>query len=281
MGCSMTQGVGCYDTSTFDIDEVKGWENFKLNFNKPKTYKNFKDIRLINKKNEKRFLEYSWGSILQEKLKYDCFINMGIGGSSTSGQVKLFYEKLSYLKSLVEYDVLLVWLLPVPYRFSFYTKGTNADVMPGSHAWHEKTNYSKIDDAYIKFIEDLWYDSFLEQKFYKDIIKLSAEHLGFKFLYTSVVDQVNNPCISLFNSMFEDDCNLSLLNKEPLCPSEDKNPELFSVLMCHHPNEKGYKLIGEGIFERIKLYDSSLLNNITPNSYFKEWNGAYESKNFI
>ena len=37
----------------------------------------------------------------------------------------------------------------------------------------------------------------------------------------------------------------------------------------------------EGIFERIKLYDSSLLNNITPDSYFKEWNGAYESKNFI
>ena len=81
--------------------------------------------------------------------------------------------------------------------------------------------------------------------------------------------------------MFEDDCNLSLLNKEPLCPSEDKNPELFSVLMCHHPNEKGYKLIGEGIFERIKLYDSSLLNNITPDSYYKEWNGTYESKNFI
>ena len=26
---------------------------------------------------------------------------------------------------------------------------------------------------------------------------------------------------------------------------------------------------------------SSLLNNITPDSYFKEWNGAYESKNFI
>ena len=32
MGCSMTQGVGCYDTSTFDIEEVKGWKNFKLDF---------------------------------------------------------------------------------------------------------------------------------------------------------------------------------------------------------------------------------------------------------
>ena len=75
MGCSMTQGVGCYDTSTFDYEEVKGW-----NFNKPETSKNFKDVRSINKKNEKRFLKYSWGSILQEKLKYDNFVNMGIGG---------------------------------------------------------------------------------------------------------------------------------------------------------------------------------------------------------
>lgn len=276
MGCSMTQGVGCYDTSTFDYEEVKGW-----NFNKPETSKNFKDVRSINKKNEKRFLKYSWGSILQEKLKYDNFVNMGIGGSSTSGQVKLFYEKLPYIKSLKKYDVLLIWLLPVPFRFSFYTKGTNADVMPGSHAWHEKTKYSKIDEAYIKFTENLWYDSFLEQKFYKEIIKLSSKHLGFKFLYTSVIDQVDCPYIDMFNKIFEDDLNLSLLINKPLCPSEAKNPELFSPLLCHHPNEKGYKLIAEGIFKRIKLYDKSLLCKKAPNSYLKEWNGDYVNKNLI
>ena len=66
--------------------------------------------------------------MLQEKLKYDRYVNMGIGGSSTSGQVKLFYEKLSFIESLKEYDVLLVWLLPIPFRFSFYTQGANADV---------------------------------------------------------------------------------------------------------------------------------------------------------
>ena len=78
MGCSMTEGRGSYDPTTF----TSLGEN----------------IRLVNKKNEKRFLKYSWGSVLQEKLKYDRYVNMGIGGSSTSGQVKLFYEKLSFIE---------------------------------------------------------------------------------------------------------------------------------------------------------------------------------------
>ena len=171
MGCSMTEGRGSYDPTTF----TSLGEN----------------IRLVNKKNEKRFLKYSWGSVLQEKLKYDRYVNMGIGGSSTSGQVKLFYEKLSFIESLKEYDVLLVWLLPIPFRFSFYTQGANADIIPGSVAYHDKTEDSEIDKAYIKFLDDLWHDSFLEQNFYKNIIKLSTEYLGFKFLYTSVVDQVD------------------------------------------------------------------------------------------
>ena len=276
MGCSLTQGFGCYDLTTINFEKLKGWD-----FLYPETEKQRKFIRSIHKKNEKRFLENSWGSVLQEKLKYDRFVNMGRGGSSTSGQVKLFYEKLPYIKSLKEYDVLLIWMLPIPFRFSFYTNGINTDVMPGSHAWHPKWIDSKIDEAYVKFIQNLWFDSFLEQKFYKDIIKLSAEHLGFKFLFTSVVDEVNNPNISLFYNMFKDDSNISSLINKPLFPKEDKNPELFSVLLCHHPNEKGYKLIGERIFERIKLYDENLLNENTPDSYLKEWNGDYVIKNLI
>ena len=258
MGCSMTEGRGSYDPTTF----TSLGEN----------------IRLVNKKNEKRFLKYSWGSVLQEKLKYDRYVNMGIGGSSTSGQVKLFYEKLSFIESLKEYDVLLVWLLPIPFRFSFYTQGANADVIPGSIAYHDKTEDSKIDKAYIKFIGDLWHDSFLEQNFYKNIIKLSTEYLGFKFLYTSVVDKVDCPYTNQFKKMFKDDYNLSLLSEEKLLPCEKKNPELFSILKCHHPNEKGYKLIGERIFDRIKLYDKSLICDKAPDSYIKEWNGDYKSQ---
>lgn len=276
MGCSLTQGLGCYDPDTINFKKLKGWH-----FNKPENEKHKEFIRLVYEKNQKRFLEYSWGSVLQEKLKYDRFVNMGRGGSSTSGQVKLFYEKLPFLKSLKEYDVLLIWLLPVPFRFSFYTHGSNLDVMPGSNALHQKWKYSKIDEAYIKFTENLWYDSFLEQKFYKEIIKLSSKHLGFKFLYTSVADQKGCPHTHLFKKMFKEDYNLSLLSKGKLLPCEEKNPELFSILKCHHPNEKGYKLIAEGIFKRIKLYDKSLLCKNAPDSYSKEWNGDYLNKNLI
>ena len=62
MGCSMTQGVGCYDTSTFDYEEVKGW-----NFNKPETSKNFKDVRSINKKMKKDFLNIR-GAVYFKKI---------------------------------------------------------------------------------------------------------------------------------------------------------------------------------------------------------------------
>ena len=47
MGCSMTQGVGCYDTSTFNIEEVKGWKNFKLDFTGD-SWDLYKNLRNIN-----------------------------------------------------------------------------------------------------------------------------------------------------------------------------------------------------------------------------------------
>ena len=272
MGCSVTQGIGCYDTSTFDY--VPGKPSYE--------YKNIFDI---NKKHLDRFLEYSWGSVLQKKLKYDHHFNMGVAGSSTSGQVKLFYENLTFLKSLTDYDVLIVWLLTTPTRFSFYTSGKNLDIIPGndytfnynnSNQWAKKIADSKIDKAYSLLIDDLTIDTLLEQKFYKDIIKETSENLGFKFLYNSSLSGAGNFFMNKFKKMFNETINLSTLSNESLIPCYKKNPELYSVLKCHHPNEKGYEVIGKRFFDLINLYDPNLVNDKTPELYTQERVSGYK-----
>lgn len=267
MGCSVTQGFGCYDISTFKYVPDKPWDEYE-------------DLKHIIKIHENRFLQYSWGSVLQKKLKYDRFVNMGKGGSSTSGQVKLFFENIDFLKSLKDYDVLLIWLLTSPSRFSFYSSGTNIDIIPNS-LMNRNFLKSEIDKAYINFVDDIDTDTLLEQKFYKDIIQETAKGLGFKFLYHSSLSGSNEEFIIKFKKMFNDSNNLANLSKKTLIPCSRKNPELYSLLKCYHPNEEGYKIIGKNFFDLIKIYNSDLINEYTPTVYEQEKIHEYKKYNLI
>ena len=81
LGCSWTEGVGCYVPSVY--------------YN-ASTAVTFNDIEpLISKyhdKNKKNFHEFGWPNRLGKKLAFDKVINLGVGGSSNSTAVKIIYE---------------------------------------------------------------------------------------------------------------------------------------------------------------------------------------------
>jgi hypothetical protein len=115
----------------------------------------------IYNKNINNFREKGWPNKLGMMLGYDKVINLGLAGSSTSGQVKVFVEK--YLdKDLSNYNVTVVWLLTEPSRFSFYREMGVCNILPAE-------NYNidnKIGPAYLNFIKDINLDPMLEQIFY-------------------------------------------------------------------------------------------------------------------
>jgi hypothetical protein len=79
LGCPLTEGVGCYDTATIPPDMVNMLKHEK-----------FSEVYDMNRE---RFHKFSWPSYLQKQLNYDFLINLGLGASSTSGNLKVWFEK--------------------------------------------------------------------------------------------------------------------------------------------------------------------------------------------
>ena len=162
MGCSYTEGVGCYD-----VDKMSKSVHYAL---LPR------EEEIIQRKN---FHRLGWPNRLGKKLGYDKVINLGLGGSSTSGQVKQFFEK-HVDKDLSEWDVLIVWLLSEPSRISFYKNGCIENFCPSD----SNTMYVE----YLKWINQTNYDSdvdlFLENIFHIKIIEQLCESKGYSLLLT-------------------------------------------------------------------------------------------------
>lgn len=252
MGCSFTEGVGCYDPKTIPSDMVDRMKHEKI-----------EEVYISNKG---RFHEYSWPSFLQKKLKYDKLINLGFGGSSTSGNVKVWFEKYHNKNFSDNYEVLIIWLLPEPSRFSFYKKGVVKNINPAMSYNVYNNDCYNLGIEYVKFIQDVSIDPFLEQIFY---IKLMEEHCKFKkynLLYSPLDFNQNKLFDKLHNNEFR------MVFEKNIIPDFSSFPSMKSPI-CNHPNEKGYEYISEIFFEWIKINKSYLLNNEDPDNYDSIWDG--------
>ena len=88
LGCSCTEGVGCYDLSI---------NPEKLTYLKLPP----KELRLTRQ----RFHRLGWPNRVGRKINADKVLNLGVGGSSNSAHLKLFDDpptpKLSTLSALI------------------------------------------------------------------------------------------------------------------------------------------------------------------------------------
>lgn len=232
LGCSLTEGVGCYgDLPENSVIEGKDYEKFR-----------------------NRFHKYSWPSQLVKLLNYDKLINMGFGGSSTSGQLKVFMQKYEdeYFK---DYEVLCLWCLPEPLRLSFYNSGHIENVQ----LTNEDISFTK---GYLEQISDITIDPLLDQLFYVKTMRQICENKNWNFLafhndsmFINYINKLDKNDCWLHDSYFEN------MEKDYLSP------------ICDHPNEKGYKIIALKIYENIKNKNYNLVNNENVNKIEMIYNG--------
>lgn len=255
LGCSYTEGVGCYD--------LKLVNNMIVNGKSPQTWEFYDSSR-------QRFHEYGWPAILQKFLKYDHLINLGFGGSSNSHQFKRFIEEFSEKDLTEDFDVLVIWFLTYAGRISFYSNGHIRSVSSSEFPGELMENKS-LRESYYGFIQDINLDTFLETLFYFKTLETICNKFNYNLLFTNAEYQTSQ----LFEKFYPSKINLDQHIKKYF--NEDNflsiliNPEYHSVLRCHHPNELGYKIIAEKMFKIIELEYPHLISSTEPTTYINEY----------
>lgn len=246
MGCSYTEGVGCWDMSEIpkDVNRTNVWDE---------------KYSEIYEKNINNFHERGWPNKLGKKMGYDKVLNFGLAASSTSGQLKMFMEKHEELLDTEKYDILIVWLLTEPARFSFYSGGSVKSVLP--------TEEDEIGSSYLRFVEDITLDPILEQIFYIKTFINVCENNGYGLVITYWEHYSGDKLMEIFNSpYFLYDKPHHLL---PTWPYQDP----YASPICFHPNENGYELMSENIYKGIKQNHPKFITVKKSDSFEWEWNG--------
>jgi hypothetical protein len=238
MGCSFTEGVGCYN-----LDKLSKSTNY---FELPESEQHI---------HRESFHKLGWPNRLGKKLGYDKVINLGLGGSSTSGQVKQFFEKYIDI-DFSEYEVLIVWLLTEPSRISFYKDGEICDYsIGGNNSLH--LEYTKLISNKNELIRDL--NLLLEHIFYIKIIENVCESKGYSLLLTPLYHP------ELFTT-------LRSLHKSKYYLTPYSKSFVDSILRssrysCNIPNgdahltPEGYEVLASDMYNEIKLHHPHLLSN--------------------
>lgn len=212
LGCSFTLGVGNWNekslTNDFDTD-------FELN--------------------RENFITQGWPNRVGKYLGYDKVLNLGLEGSSNSTHVKIFLERILPI-DLSQWEVLVIWMMTEPTRFSFYNGLQNTDYLPSA-----KSNKSPLEKAYIDEINEPLYSSLYDQIFYMKLLEQVCENNGYDLLFTSW----NNSLQQLYKIYPSD----KYIHKNYV-DIKPKNSSYISSI-CGHPNEKGYEFIANKLIEGI------------------------------
>ena len=245
LGCSYTEGVGCYGD---------------FNPNDPNLTENDENILTT------RYHTYGWPLALTKKLGYDKLINIGIRGSSTSGQIKKLFE-IYYEEPFEEYDVTIIWLLTQPSRISFYTNGRITNLMPHLpiKELEHLRNKESIATAYVDFIQDIDTDPVLEQLFHIKCMEQYCENNNYSLIIANT-DLLSDSLLKYFHK------SKYYLSPNPVSVlTELDNDTDFAF--CGHPNELGYEKVSEIIFKLLSDNHSSLKNKTPTESVKWEWRG--------
>ena len=239
LGCSMTEGQGC-------------WGNINL------YHPSNKKLATLVGSYLPRFRELGWPNIVGKRLGFDKVINLGSGGSSTSGQVKMFYER-----DFSNYETYVIWMLTQPSRFSFYNKGAITNYQP-------QILNDPFSVTYLREIKDIHNDSVLEQLFYVKALRSWCQYKKYKLV------------ICYWSSDSKNTQGLDLSSTDWLYPTPKKvyvpDDPYYKSQVCMHPNEIGYEYIANEIVNGIQENHPQFVIGNAKNEIEWEWDGDYKSR---
>lgn len=231
LGCSHTEGVGTWS------DEVPN------KFLSLEEYEKFHDSDKIN------FLHQGWPKLLGQMMGFDKVLNLGIGGMSTDGNVKFWFENY-HNQYFEDWDVTMIWLLPDSFRLTFYNDGILSNPQKNDKVWEEWVKYMRI----------IHLDSELEQM------------ISFRIM--------NNECklkniklIAFVQDIFFLD-KLLYLDGTPIIKSnlfELLNKKEYKSTRCNHLNHQGYKILAQDMYDKIKTNFGNIEMNIPNDNIICEW----------
>lgn len=243
MGCSMTQGVGCYDEN--DLKSDLPWTEL---------------MSKIYIKSLPHFHEFGWPNKLGNLLNYDKVINLGLGGSAPLTNLKHFFER--YLdKDLSDYEVLILWMIPDSSRTSYYFEGRLESRMP----------FSPFADSFDKEFTkkmlngDPLFNSSLDVIFAIKVMEQICENKGYSLLLSST----NDTCEEMYRKIYS---SKHYLSKERIHPFSVLNNE-DDLAPCGHPNKKGYEKVAKFIYSIIENEHPHLINKNHVENFEWEWQG--------
>lgn len=254
LGCSFTEGVGCYE-DRFLIDG--------------KLRPEFTPFTAYNESLEK-FHTKGWPAKLQKLLGYDHLINLGCGGSSNSFAVKRWMEVFDNKNYSNEYDVLVIWMMTSFARLSVYREGKLFNILPNNDKKSDDERF--LYNSYINFVsynestENI--NLALDQLFYLKLIQNICKLSNYKLLYFNL-DSDNSKLLNTlsYDSLSEHNLN-QYLNTYILGMNRLENRAF-----CGHLNEKGYTLVANQLFDVIKKTRPYLINKDIPETFSMEYLG--------
>lgn len=255
LGCSLTEGVGCYDYSI---------NPGKLHFGK------------LNAKDKKRTLDNfhkeGWPNRVGKALNFDKVINLGSGGSSNCTHLKLFTDKIKTKISKLneEYDIFLIWMMTEPTRFSFYTVDTILQFCP-VEAIDPYVDIvpNPIEESYLKYIKEYRIGPMREQIFLIELAESLFRENKIKPLFTSWSNMLPD-LFRMYKSEYWLSPKPSYLLKEVI--KDRKN--ISDAAHCGHPNENGYEIIANQLVEDIKKHHPEFYSNTPVEKFDWEWDGS-------
>lgn len=258
LGCSYTEGMGCYDEKSMP----PGADVYSTN--------------LLSRKEIEyqrgRFHAYGWPNRVGKKLGYDKVLNLGFGGGSTSGNLKQFMEHY-WEETFSEYEVLIFWWLPASHRISFYSDDLIHHIIPPGPENELVGNdpHYLMGREYLNFTKYFPEDTYLEQIFY---LKLMANHCklkNFKFIWYVDNEYIDD---TYFNQYPAKD---KWIGTDSVKINHSVYPiKKYRSNICGHPNELGYEVISNIFFESIKQNHSYLIERPSVDDIRWEWKGNPE-----
>lgn len=228
LGCSMTEGFGCYDESLLGDGEILEDGKFNLNNQEPSFHKN------------------GWPNRVGKKIGYDEVINLGLAGSGNGYSIRTFMDIIDY-KSFKDCEVSVIWLLAEPSRLDTYYEN-NLTIIGTPHdkkgQWMQQYFESKFSS------ENFFEDCLLETNFYIKTLKEVCDSRNWNCL---IINYLNTSMPNKKYDWYIEDKGLE----------SDLNNETDISNICRHPNESGYEKISNKIVSYINWDTYEYNENIT------------------